>query len=410
MNETILRKYAKLGVVMGANVQKGQALIINTSVEAVEITRYAVEEAYKAGASEVIVNWGDDLISRMHYENQSVEALCDVPDWMVEQKVAKLREGAAILHIISDTPGIMGGIDAHKISESMKVRGEKFKEAREITMANKSQWSIIAIPNARWAKQVFPELSEEEAITKLWDSILYAVHVNEDNDPIEKWKAHNKALSVREKILNDYNFKAMHFKNELGTDVTIELVKDHIWAGGSELNVNGVEFNPNMPTEEIFSMPYKYGVNGSVVTTKPLDYNGTLIHEFKLTFKDGKVVEYSASNDYDTLKSLIEFDEGSSYIGEVALVPYSSPISMSNVLFYNTLFDENASCHLALGRAYPMNVKGGTEMSQEQLNEAGSNHSMTHVDFMFGSKCMSITGIQEDGTQVPVFEKGDFTF
>ncbi len=410
MNETILRKYARLGVVMGANVQKGQALIINTSVEAVEITRYAVEEAYKVGASEVIVNWGDDLISRLHYESQSVESLCDVPEWMVEQKVAKLRAGAAILHIISDTPGIMGGIDAEKISESMKVRGEKFKEAREITMANKSQWSIIAVPNVRWAKQVFPELSENDALAALWDKVLFAVHVSEDNDPIAIWKTHNKALGARETILNDYNFKSLHFKNEVGTDITIDLVKDHIWAGGSEYNANGVEFNANMPTEEIFSMPYKYGVNGTVVTTKPLDYNGTLINEFSLTFKNGKVVEYSASNDLSTLTSLIEFDEGSAYIGEVALVPYSSPISMSNTLFYNTLFDENASCHLALGRAYPMNVKGGVEMSQEELNEVGSNHSMTHVDFMFGSKCMNIEGVQQDGTRVSVFENGDFTF
>ncbi len=410
MNQTLLKKYARLAVVMGANVQKGQTLIINTSVEAKEMTRYAVEAAYEAGAKEVVVNYKDDLISRMHYEYQTEETLCDVPDWMVEQKVSKLREGAATLHIISDTPGVLGGIDAQKISAVYRVLNERYKEASEITMANKVQWAIVAVPNVRWAKQVFPQLEEQEALESLWKKILSAVHVNEEQDAISLWKQHNKNLAEREVVLNKHNFKAMHFKNELGTDITIELVKNHIWAGGNEHTVDGVEFNPNMPTEEIFTMPYKYGVNGTVVTSKPLDYNGTLINEFSLTFKDGKVIDYNASNDYETLQSLIEFDEGSSYIGEVALVPYSSPISLSDTLFYNTLFDENASCHLALGRAYPMNVKGGIAMSPEQLSEAGANYSLTHVDFMFGSPCMKIEGICEDGTRISVFEKGDFVF
>lgn len=410
ISEKTLRNYARLSVVMGANVQKGQILVVNADIDTMDLTRLVVEEAYKVGASKVIVNWSDDLINRMHFEHQTVESLTDIPDWMVEQKVSPLRDGAAILHIISEVPGILGGIDAEKISKAMLARSIRFKEASDRTMADKNQWCIVAVPNVHWAKQVFPELEEEEAVDKLWEKILYAVQVTEDNDPVEVWKKHNHDLQKRQDMLNDYNFKSLHFKNRKGTDLTVELVNNHIWSGGSEFSQDGIEFTPNMPTEEIFCMPYKYGVNGTVVTTKPLDYNGTIIKEFTLTFKEGKVVEYHASNNEEVLKSLIEFDEGSSFIGEVALVPYSSPISLSNLLFYNILFDENASCHLALGRAYPMNVKGGTAMSEEELEQVGSNNSNTHVDFMFGDNEMTVIGTTHDGTEVLVLKNGDFVF
>lgn len=410
MNDKLLRKYAKLGVVMGVNLQKGQTLIVNTSVEGKELARMVVEEAYKVGAKEVIVNWSDDLISRMHYENQNIEVLCSIPNWMVEQKVNPLKEGAAILHLISDIPGVLAGIDADKISKTMIARQTKFKEANEITMSNKARWSILSVPNVEWAKKVFPDLTDEEAVEKLWKQILFSTHVNEENDPIKDWKEHNAVLRKRMDILNSFNFKSLHFINDEGTDLTIELVKNHIWCGGSEYAQDGVEFNANMPTEEIFCMPYKHGVNGKVVSTKPLNYNGTLISRFELTFVDGEVIAYKADDNIDTLTSLINFDEGSRYIGEVALVPFHSPISQSNILFYNTLYDENASCHLALGRAYPINVKGGIEMTQEELDKIGSNNSMTHVDFMFGSSSMNITGTTLDGQEVPVFKDGDFIF
>lgn len=410
MNDKLLRKYARLGVVMGVNLQKGQTLIVNTSVEGKELARMVVEEAYKVGAKEVIVNWSDDLISRMHYENQNIEVLCSIPDWMVEQKVNPLKEGAAILHLISDIPGVLAGIDADKISKTMIARQTKFKEANEITMSNKARWSILGVPNVEWAKKVFPDLTDEEATEKLWEQILFSTHVNEENDPIKDWKEHNAVLRKRMDILNSFNFKSLHFMNDEGTDLTIELVKNHIWCGGSEYAQDGVEFNANMPTEEIFCMPYKHGVNGKVVSTKPLNYNGTLISRFELTFADGEVIAYKADDNIDTLTSLINFDEGSRYIGEVALVPFHSPISQSNILFYNTLYDENASCHLALGRAYPINVKGGIEMTQEELDKIGSNNSMAHVDFMFGSSSMNITGTTLDGQEVPVFKDGDFVF
>ncbi len=408
MNEQILRNYAQLCVKAGVNIQEGQTLVVNASIEANDLTRFVVEEAYKAKAGKVIVNYTDDLVSRMHYEYQSVEDLCDIRDWMQQQKIEPLREGAATLHIISETPGVLNGIDAKKISEAMKVRQSKFKEASEITMANKVQWSIAAYPNVRWAKQVFPELSDEAAMEALWKAILDSVKVDEESDSIALWQQHNQTFAEKKEKLNAYNFTSLHFSNAKGTDLHVGLVERHIWAGGDEETINGIRFNPNMPTEEIFTMPHKFNVHGRVVTTKPLDYNGTLIEEFTLDFKDGAVVDYSASNDYDTLKSLIEFDEGSKYIGEVALVPYNSPISMSNILFYNTLFDENASCHLALGRAYPMNVEGGTSMSQEQLDKVGSNNSMTHVDFMFGSEDMRIVGTTQSKEEVVVFEQGRY--
>lgn len=410
MNEIILKKYAKLAVVMGVNVQKGQTLIVNAPVNTRDLVEAVVKEAYEVGAKQVIVNFYDDKISRLHYEYQDIETLKHIPDYIIEQKTAPLREGACVLHIISEIPEVMAGIDSKKLQEASIARQTALKELSEITMASKVQWSIVGYPNIDWARKVFPNEIDEIAMHKLTDAILESVQVLEDNDPVEYWKQHDADLRNYVDLLNDYNFKCLHFKNSLGTDLKVDLVNNHIWAGGDEETPSGIMFNANMPTEEVFTMPYKYGVNGVVHSTKPLSYNGSLITNFSLTFKDGKVVDYSANENEDVLTTLIEFDEGSSYLGEVALVPYHSPISMSNILFYNTLYDENASCHLALGRAYPMNVKGGVEMSQEELDEAGSNNSMTHVDFMFGNEDMEIIGITQDGTEIQVFKHGDFAF
>lgn len=407
MDKQIIEKYAELAVVEGVNVQKGQKMVINAPINTSEMVLACTKCAYERGASEVIVNYYDDNLARLHYEYQSKETLCDIKDWQVQQKLQPLEDGACVLHIISDIPGILKGLDADKINAYSVAKSTKMKKASEYTMANKVQWSIVGYPNVAWAKKVFPDLSDEEALNKLGDAILKSVMLNEKH-PIEAWEKHNKALHDHVEIMNNYNFKALHFTNSLGTDLTVELVKNHIWAGGAEKDVNGTIFNPNMPTEEIFCMPYKYGVNGTVYSSKPLSYNGVLIDGFHLEFKEGKVVGYKAKENEDALKALIEFDEGSSYLGEVALVPYHSPISLSNLLYFNTLYDENASCHLALGRAYPMNVEGGTNMSQEELDAIGSNDSNTHVDFMFGTKDMHIVGIKEDGSEVTIFDNGDF--
>ncbi|MBQ7890794.1 MAG: aminopeptidase [Erysipelotrichaceae bacterium] len=408
VSENVLRKYAKLAVVMGVNVQKGQPLVISADVRDHEFVSYCVEEGYKAGASQVVVEWGSEHDTKWSYEYMSKEDLAEIPDWQYDKRKYAQDKGACFLNVMSSTPGLLKDIDSEKILARQMAASKKFMPLQAYTMANQGQWCIVALPSVGWAKKVFPDKSDDEAVKALWDAILMSVRVSEDNDPIAEWEQHNKEILTHSKQLNDYNFKSLHFTNSLGTDLTVELVENHIWAGGCEEAGNGAIFNPNMPTEENFCMPYKYGVNGKVVATKPLSYQGKLIDGFSLTFKDGKVVEYSAEKELEALKNLVEFDEGSAYLGEVALISYDSPINKTGILFYNTLFDENASCHLALGRAYPMNVKGGTTMSQEELAKAGANGSMTHVDFMFGSRDMHVDGTTHDGEVVAVFRNGNF--
>ena len=410
INENILRKYAELAVKMGVNVQKGQLLVINADVRDHEFVALCVEEGYKAGASQVMVDWSSEHNTKWSYEYMTKEDLSEIPQWMYDKREYAQNKGCCKLHIESSTPGLLKDIDSDKILARQMAASKKFLPLQSYTMNNEGQWCILAIPSPGWAAKVFPDMEEDAAVAALWDAILMSVRVSEDNDPVAEWELHNKEVLNHSKILNEYRFKSLHFSNSLGTDLTVELVENHIWAGGCEEARNGAVFNPNMPTEENFCMPYKYGVNGKVVATKPLSYQGKLIDGFWMVFKDGKVVEYGAEKEEEALKSLIEYDEGSAYLGEVALISYDSPINNTGILFYNTLFDENASCHLALGRAYPMNVAGGSQMSEEQLEAAGANHSMTHVDFMFGSRDMSIDGISKDGTVVPVFRNGNFVF
>lgn len=409
-NLELLRKYAKLAVNIGANVQKGQPLMISANTETREFARLLVEEGYLAGASNVFVRWNDEVINHHTYAYETKESLSDVPEWVKNQYEYFIEKGYALISVSASTPGFLADIEPAKLQAAQVAMMNALKSWREHTMGNRTQWCVISVPTLGWAKKVFPGVSDDEAVEKLWDAILSSVRVREDNDPVEEWKAHNKTLHAHNQALNTHNFKSLHFKNSLGTDLHVDLVKNHVWAGGNEKSTKGVQFNPNMPTEENFSMPYKYGVNGKVVATKPLNYQGKLIKDFWLEFKDGKVVNYDALEAKEALKNLIEFDEGSSYLGEVALISHDSPISNSGVLFLNTLFDENASCHLALGRAYPMNVKGGPSMTQEELDAAGANNSMEHDDFMFGSKDMSIIGTTQDDQKVVVFKDGNFAF
>lgn len=406
--ELLIDKLANLSVQVGANVQKDQVVVVNGSTESKEIVRKVVEHAYKAGAKEVIVNWRDDYTGKMAVEYQSIETLQEVPQYAIERFKYFVDKGACVISIVSPIPGINKDLDPHKQQAQAIASSKALNFYREHMMGNRSQWTIIAASNPVWAKKVFPDKEENEAVEALWEAIFKASRVTENNDPVNEWNEHNQRLIKHNQILNDYQFKSLHFKNSIGTDMTIELVENHVWSGGQELGTNGVTFNPNIPTEENFTMPLKTGVNGKVVATKPLDYQGNLIDGFWLEFKDGKVINYDAKEGKNSLKNLIEFDEGSSYLGEVALIGYDSPISQSNILFFNTLFDENASCHLALGRAYPMNIKGGTEMSKEELESRGYNNSMAHVDFMFGSKDLDIIGETKDGKKVQIFKEGNF--
>lgn len=406
--EKLLQKYAELTVKVGVNVQVGQRVVIRSSTETKELARMLTEEAYKAGAKQVHVQWSDDYVSKYTYEYAKAETLEDVAKWVVEQSRFFVDETACFISITSPIPGLNAGLDGNKMRRAMIASQKATSFMQEHLMANRSQWVVIGAPNPVWAEKVFPNLKGDAAVSKLWEAILNSARVRKDNDSVAEWMEHNKELSTHNNLLNKYNFKHLHFTNNLGTDLIVELAKNHVWAGGGEVSEKGVTFNPNIPTEETFTMPYKYGTQGIVYSTKPLNYQGKLIENFWLKFDKGQVVDFDAKSEKDALSQLLNTDEGSKYIGEIALISYDSPISNTNILFYNTLYDENASCHMALGKAYAMNVKGGTKMSAEELLAAGANHSMVHSDFMFGSSDLKIVGLTQDDEEVVVFENGNF--
>lgn len=406
--QILYEKLARLAVRKGVNVQKDQPLVISANIRDAAFVRMCVKEAYEAGAKEVSVEWRDEEITRMDYTYQSMETLQEVPQWLFDKRKTRNDAGACYLSVISEAPGVLKGLDAEKIHAASVAFSRKMKPLQAYTMNNEGQWCAVGLPSPAWAKAVFPDLPEEEAFEKLGRAIFDVSRVTEENDPVAEWDRHDQNLMRYGETLTRYQFKALHFANGLGTDLTVGLVKDHIWVGGGCFTPGGVYFDPNIPTEECFSMPEKTAAEGIVYASKPLSYQGRVIENFWLRFEKGKVVEYGAEKEEETLKKLIEFDEGSSYLGEVALVPHNSPISLSGILFSNTLYDENAACHLALGRPYPENLKGGTEMSEEELAAHGANNSMEHCDFMFGTGDMNIDGILPDGSRVPVFRDGEY--
>ncbi|GAA0429569.1 MAG: aminopeptidase [Bacillota bacterium] len=397
-------KYAELALRTGVNIQKDQALMVNAPIEGADFTRIVVRKAYELGAKDVHINWVDDELTLLKYENAPDEVIASFPEWKVELQKSYVEDGAAILNIRSTNPDLLKDIDPSRVAKANKAAGEAMKHLRKYTMNDIIPWSIISIPTGDWAQKIFPEKSREDAIESLWDAIVKIVRVDQD-DPIAAWDAHNETLRTAREILNKKNYKKLVFTAP-GTNLEMELPKGHIWKGGSAKTSSGTTFNPNMPTEEVFSMPHKYGVNGTVASTKPLNYGGSLIDNFSLTFKDGKVVDYQAEQGENTLKHLLETDDGSKRLGEVALVPHESPVSQSGLIFYNTLFDENASCHIALGKAYPTNVEGGAAMNEEELDKHGVNDSLNHVDFMIGSEQLDIDGVFEDGTTEAIFRNG----
>lgn len=410
MNKELLKKYASLIVNIGVNVQTNQDIYINCPVEAIEFGHMLAEAAYIKGVRSVTVKWTDPYLAKLQYMYASDEALQYVPDYHIEYLKEIVEKGGCVLSITSPNPEVLKDVSPAKIQLANRAARAKTSFYSAHTMASKTQWCVAAYPNEVWAKKVFPTLDKEEGVNKLLDAILSASRVTIDNDPVKEWELHINNLEKYNKILNDYAFTELRFKNSLGTDLTVGLVEGHIWAGGKEPTEGGIIFAPNIPTEEVFTMPSSTRVNGTVVSTMPLNYNGRLIENFKLTFKDGKVVEHYAESGMEDLTSLLNVDEGSRGLGEVALISYNSPISNMGILFYNTLFDENASCHLALGNAYPMNLVGGTNMTKEELISHDVNTSIQHVDFMFGSSDLEVTGITKDGKEVPVFRKGNFVF
>lgn len=405
-----LEEYAHLVIEIGLNVQKGQIVIINSPVECAEFARLCVKAAYEVGARQVVMNWRDDVVAREYWLHAADEVFDEVFPWEVQKNLELAKRGAARLSISASDPENLKGVDPSRLSRASKANGEANKEFTAMMMASEVPWCIASVPVPSWAKKVFPGIPVEEAMEKLWDEIYKAIRIDDNGGAVGRWKEHCKTLSERANKLNEYAFKQLHYKNALGTDLVVELPVGHVWEAGSEFSKTGIEFVANMPTEEIFTAPKLDGINGVVYASKPLVLGGNIVDGFHLVLKDGKVVEVHAEVGEEILKHEMGIDEGASRFGEVALVPFDSPISNSGVLFYNTLFDENASCHFAFGKAYPTCIKGGSEMSEDERKAHGLNNSITHVDFMVGTSDLSIDGITDSGETVPVFRNGNFVF
>ena len=409
MNKSFLIKYASLAVNIGVNIQKDNILVISSPIETAEFARLITEEAYKSGAKDVIVHYGDQKLTKIKLENSSLETISNIPEWQAESYNYYARQEACFISISASDPDGLKGVPVEKIGASQKARTSALKEYFDNSMSNKCRWCVLSVPTLSWAKKVFPKVSDDEAMESLWDVIFKTVRVDTEN-PVNAWKKHNAYLEEKIKFMNNNNFKSVHLKSANGTDLNIELPEGHIWAGGSEGDVNGIPFNANIPTEEVFTLPKKTGVNGIVYSSKHLSYGGNLIDNFSITFKDGKAIDFTAETGYDVLKQMLESDEGAKYLGEVAFVPYNSPISNSKLIFFNTLFDENAACHLAFGRAYESCVKDADKYSEEELEKIGVNNSVIHVDFMIGTSDLEITGINKNGEAIQIFSNGNWAF
>lgn len=405
-----LNEYAKLLIGVGLNVQKGQDVVINSPVDCAPFARMCVSAAYDAGARDVTVMWRDDYVSREHWLKASDDVFDSVPEWQVKRNLDFANRGCAWLSISASNPENLKGVDSDRLAHFEVVSGKAEEEFHTKMMNSDFPWCVASIPVASWANKVFPDCDGQQSIQKLWDAIFASVRITGDGSAVEKWRKHCDFLEVQSRKLCDYNFRKLHYTNSLGTDLTVELPEGHIWMGGAEKSGNGINFVANMPTEEIFTAPLRNGVNGTVFASKPLVISGNVIENFYMTFKDGKITEVHAEKGEDILKKAIAIDEGASYLGEVALVPFDSPISNSGILFYNTLFDENASCHLAFGNAYSSCIRGGNDMSAEELLRHGVNNSNTHCDFMIGTRDLKITGTTHDGREIAVFENGNFAF
>ena len=399
--------FAKLAVVTGINVQKGETMLIRADVEARDFVRRCVREAYKAGAKHVYVEYSDEITTREKYLSAPNEAFDEYPSWQSDKYTMIAKEGGSFLNIVSTDPDLMKGIDADKIGRFQKISAQYLKEWRSYTLTDRARWSIVAVPSVPWAKKVHPELSDEEAVNKLWEEILDCSRVTDD--PVSEWKDHVGNLKKKMAKLNELNFKELRYKSSK-TDLVIGMPEGHIWQGGSAQDPDNVEFCPNIPTEEVYCMPHKYKVDGIVYSTKPLIYAGSLIDNFWIKFKDGEIVDFDAETGKENLKNLINTDEGSKRLGEVALVPFDSPISNTDTVFLTTLFDENASCHLAIGSAYSSNIENGENLSEEEMDKAGMNSSITHVDFMIGSSDLDIVGIKQNGESFQIFKEGNWAF
>ncbi len=407
-----LKTYARLIIENGMNLRPGQTLVMTVPAEHFEFARLLQEEAYRCGAGKVEIEYTDPVAQRNNYLYASEERLSKVRESEIQKRLETQGEKAAFLHIVSDYPGIFKGVDEEKAGRVRIARAKALRQVQEYTLKSYGQWCVAAMPNRAWAKQVFPKIKdEEEALEKLYEAIFHTVYMDRKGSASANWRRHGDMIRRHCEIMNQYQFAALHFTSGIGTDLLVPLPKDHIWGGGRELaSVTGQWFDPNIPTEEIFTAPHRMKTEGKVAASRPLCIDGQIIDGFSFTFHKGKVTDWKAKKGAATLEALLASDSGSVRLGEVALVPYDSSISNLNLLFYDTLFDENAACHLALGAAYPTSVKGGELMSDKELRQAGLNVSSIHEDFMFGTEDLSVTGIASDGAETPVFRNGNFVF
>ena len=406
MNKTIYRKFAKLAVQVGIGLKKGQPVIITASTAASGFAVCVAEECYRRGASKVTVDWINESVQKLAYLNQTLETLSHVPLWQEEKEKEKVSLLPCTIWIDDDDPNAFDGVDIDKMMSANQARAKVLKKYRE-QRDNKYQWTIISIPSKKWAAKVFPNEKPSAAVKKLWQHILSATRLD-CTDPVNNWKNHISLLKIKAKILNELNFDSLHYKSKNGTDLTVGLHPWHLWSCAGGKTVSGNEYVANMPSEEVFTVPSKKRVDGVVYSSKPLSYNGVLIEDFNITFKNGKAVDCDARVGKEMLESLLKMDDGASRLGEVALVPYDSPVSNLNTLFYNTLFDENASCHLALGFGITDAIKGYETMEKADFDRIGVNDSIIHVDFMIGNSDLEITGTSKDGQTVRIFKNGNW--
>ncbi|MCH4185107.1 MAG: aminopeptidase [Eggerthellaceae bacterium] len=402
-----LKRYAQLAVMTGCNLQPGQTLFVSADVTQVDLVRAIVKCAYEHGAGDVTTFLGDERIGRMQYEYRSAESFKTFPVWRAMLNNSMAEQGAALLFVSSEDPQLMDGIDQTKMMNRVIASNSACKAWRDGMDFGRNVWCIIGAASPAWAQRVFPNEDSETATAHLWRAILHTARCDGD-DPAAAWEQHRQSFAARCAWLNNQHFDALHYQNHLGTDIVVGLPEQHIWNGGGESTVGGTYFFPNIPTEEIFTSPDRTRTEGRVVSSLPLNCNGTLIADIDLTFHKGRVTSYHASQGEEALAHIVETDDGSHYLGEAALIPKTSPIKQTGVLFLNTLFDENAACHFALGMGFPDCFKGGRDMSKEDLLQAGINESATHVDFMLGTDDLSIDGIHKDGSITPIFTNGDW--
>lgn len=404
-----LENFARLAVEFGVNVQKGEDLIINSPIESPELARAMAKAAYDRGARLVSIDFRDDYLTRLAYTYQDQETLNEVANWKIEKLKYQIEEKRSNrISISAQDPDLLDGLDQEKIAQAIRENSKMTKDFVKYSMNDIISWLVISVPTKKWAKKVFSELTEDQAYDKLWELILDVSRIDESWDITKKnWQDHLEGLDNKANYLNSHQFEKIVYKSSNGTDLSVGLPKNHIWMSAGSTNEKGDKFVPNIPTEEVFTSPLYNKVDGKLVATKPLVYNGVVIDDFYFIFEDGKVVDFDAKYGKDALEKMLDSDEGSRYLGEVALVPYDSPISNSNVLFYNTLFDENASCHFALGKAYPTTVEGGVDVDDDKLRDIGINDSLIHEDFMVGSSDLEITGIKE-GREYKIFENGNW--